>query len=218
MAFTCARTGQVTPLLPKGWDKSSTSKPISLDTHSSSDNSSHVNDSHLRDNIIQSIRLSTPNKTAHRPTYHSKHQSPISFRGFEQSSPLRSPSDPEINLGANVPASRQQPTVASNATRGAGPQMTRHARRQLGSGLSSGIGDSHGWNVAPLQTRSSNLSIPSPVDVSRSRVLLRDTLCEQTTQWHDLVHDSSCSEQLVGVHARCCQVLTRRNGKQCPPG
>ena len=166
MAFTCARTGQVTPLLSKGWDKSSTSKPISLDTHSSSDNSPHVDDSRLRDNITQSIRLSTPNKTAHRPTYNSKHQSPISFRGFEQSSPLRSPSDPEINLGANVPASRQQPTVASKATRGAGPQMTRHARRQLGSRLSSGIGDSHGWNVAPLQTRSSNLSIPSPIPES----------------------------------------------------
>ena len=84
MAFTCARTGQVTPLLSKGWDKSSTSKPISLDIQSSSDNSSHVNDSRLRDNIAQSIRLSTPNKTAHRPTYPSNHQSPITFRGFEQ--------------------------------------------------------------------------------------------------------------------------------------
>ena len=44
--------------------------------------------------------------------------------------------------------------------------MTRHARRQLGSGLESGIGDSHGWNVAPLQARSPNISIPSPIPES----------------------------------------------------
>ena len=44
--------------------------------------------------------------------------------------------------------------------------MTRHARRQLGSGLASGIGDSHGWNVAPLQARSPNISIPSPIPES----------------------------------------------------
>ena len=77
-----------------------------------------------------------------------------------------SSSDSDVNLGTNIPASRQQPTVASNITRGAGPQMTRHARRQLGSGLASGIGDSHGWNVAPLQARSPNISIPSPIPES----------------------------------------------------
>ena len=51
--------------------------------------------------------------------------------------------------------------------RRAGPQLTRHARRQLGSGLAPGIGDSHGWNVAPLQARSSNISIPSPGEPAR---------------------------------------------------
>ena len=56
-----------------------------------------------------------------------------------------------INLGAGVPASLQLPTAADRVSRGAGPQMTRHARRQLGSNLAPGIGDSHGWNVAPQQ-------------------------------------------------------------------
>ena len=35
--------------------------------------------------------------------------------------------------------------------RGAGPQMTRRARQHLGSSLAPGLGDSHGWAVAPLQ-------------------------------------------------------------------
>ena len=168
MAFTCARTGQVTPLLSKGWDKSSASKPLSHITQPSNSFNRTASDDSSRpqENIAQPVRLASPDKTAHRPTNHPNRQSPISFRGFEQHSPLSPSSDSDVNLGTNVPASRQQPTVASNTTRGAGPQMTRHARRQLGSGLASGIGDSHGWNVAPLQARSPNISIPSPIPES----------------------------------------------------
>ena len=128
MAFTCARTGQVTPLVSKGWDKSSTSKPISQDAQPSNSFNRAASDDSSRpqENITQPIRLASPDKTAHRPTNHPNRQSPISFRGFEQNSPLSSSSDSEFNLGTNVPASRQQPTVASSVTRGAGPQMTRH--------------------------------------------------------------------------------------------
>ena len=168
MAFTCARTGQVTPLLSKGWDKSSASKPLSHITQPSDSFNRAASDDSSRpqENIAQPVRLASPDKASHRPTNRPNPQSPISFRGFEQHSPLSSSSDSDVNLGTNIPASRQQPTVASNITRGAGPQMTRHARRQLGSGLASGIGDSHGWNVAPLQARSPNISIPSPIPES----------------------------------------------------
>ena len=60
MAFTCARTGQVTPLLSKGWDKASPSKPLiigPLIPKSTSTNQVVPNSTaQLRTRIEQSIR------------------------------------------------------------------------------------------------------------------------------------------------------------------
>ena len=147
MAFTCARTGQVTPLLSKGWDKTSESKPIPLDIQPSNNVSANVDDSRLRDNVIQSIRLASPNKTASRPTNHPNRQSPVSFRGFEENSPLSSSSDPEVNLGTNVPstaASANQPRIMGRSDREVRPSVRAATNRSL---------DRFGGVRAPLPPR-----------------------------------------------------------------
>ena len=117
MAFTCARTGQVTPLLAKGWDKASPSKPLiigPLIPKSTSTNQVVPNSTtQLRTRIEQSIRLASPSPA----TALNRPNSPVSFRGFDAVSPT-SASGTSINLGAGVPTSSRRAPLAGRHDRG----------------------------------------------------------------------------------------------------
>ena len=153
MAFTCARTGQVTPLLSKGWDKSSSSKSISVGAQSSSSDppKSIATDiaPELRDKVAQSIAGPQPTSPTQR--------SPISFRGFEDS-----PSDPSsgagVNLGAGVPTSIAQPHVMG--------RPDREVRTSIRDATNKSL-DRFGGFRAPAppreQPRAPTVAVPSPI-------------------------------------------------------
>ena len=111
MAFTYARTGQVTPLLSSGWEASSSTSKIN-DVSSSHRDSTTVHRDlpvgrvELRDKIVDSMRgadarLSSPDVPPTQPRF----GSPVSFGGFGSASPLSS-----VNLGAGVPSTISRPS------------------------------------------------------------------------------------------------------------
>ena len=101
--------GQVTPLLSKGWEKSSPSKPITIDATTTIESNGHpalpTAWTELRGNIISSMRTGdrpvppSPGISA-RPNI----SSPISFGGFGSSSASSPGSNTSLNLGAGVPS------------------------------------------------------------------------------------------------------------------
>ena len=153
MAFTCARTGQVTPLLSKGWDKSSSSKSISVGAQSSSSDppKSIATDiaPELRDKVAQSIAGPQPTSPTQR--------SPISFRGFEDS-PSAPSSGAGVNLGAGVPTSIAQPHVMG--------RPDREVRTSIRDATNKSL-DRFGGFRAPAppreQPRAPTVAVPSPI-------------------------------------------------------
>ena len=123
MAFTYA------PLLSKGWEKSSPSKPITIDATTTIESNDHPALpsawTELRGNIISSMRTGdrpvppSPGISA-RPNM----SSPISFGGFGSSSASSPGSNTSLNLGVGVPSTiprrllRVERSVR-NTTRGA---------------------------------------------------------------------------------------------------
>ena len=128
------------------------------------------------------------------------------FNGRENAGPEEPvpPPTPMNSRGAQETTTPRTGASTSQApklpfARGAGPQMTRRARQHLGSNLAPGLGDSHGWAVAPLQMLQQAAGrIALAVNGGDGFAAFRDfddDSCQQDTPLQDILDECSGGQE-----------------------